>query len=112
MRLVVCLDELVVQVAKLAVSGEVNTCLINILCHLLHGDCEPVFARALLALANYGPCGVVSVELDGFECVSHFGVPLLVDVSSVYRYTHRAQAQTQTFSNYFLGFARFTIDST
>jgi len=102
----------VVQVAKLAVSGEVNTCLINILCHLLHGDCEPVFARALLALANYGPCGVVSVELDGFECVSHFVFPLLVDVSSVYRYAHRAQAQTQTFSNYFLGFAKFTIDST
>jgi len=69
--LLLCLDELVIQVAKLTVSGEVNPCLVNVLCHLLDRDGEPVFAGALLALADYGPGWVVGVELDCFECVGH-----------------------------------------
>ena len=57
----------------------------------------------------YG-CGVGAFDCD---CGVHdFPFVGVTHISSVYRYTHRAQAQTQTFSNYFLGFAKFTIDST
>jgi hypothetical protein len=51
-------------------------------------------------------CGVTcgAGELSGGG--GHF-VSFLCDVSSVYRYTYRVQAQTETFFDYFFGFTKF-----
>ena len=72
------------------------------LCELASGQCW----RDAVAVSNLVVAGALNGDGHDISSLRRLLMTL------VYTTTHTMQAQTQTFSNYFLGFAKFTIDST